>query len=54
MVQTPELVQTNKLITKSNSSSNKIYANNSNNTKTVRDERRRANHNEGKIREINK
>lgn len=46
MVQTPELVQTNKLITKSNSSSNKIYANNSNNTKTVRDERRRANHNE--------
>ena len=44
--QTQELVQTNKLITKSNSP-NKIYANNSNNTKTVRDERRRANHNEG-------
>jgi hypothetical protein len=45
MVQTPELVSSNKLISKT-SPTTKIYSSNSSN-KTVRDERRRANHNEG-------
>ena len=51
MVQTtPEISQANKLISKSNSS-NKIYSNNNSNSsnKTVRDEKRRANHNEGEF-----
>lgn len=49
MMPTADIVQANhKILTKS-SSNNKIY---SSSTKTVRDERRRANHNEGTFKTI--